>query len=56
MDIGSLGSFLFRYNQSELRHRGAHSDVFYPRSPRIPQVNFAGRDMYLFSFNSLMEG
>ena len=56
MDIGSLDSFLFRYTESELRHRGEPPDVLSPRYRRIPQVNFAGRDMYLFSFNSLMEG
>lgn len=56
MDIDSLDSFLFRYTESELRHRGEPSDVLSPRYRRIPQVNFAGRDMYLFSFNSLMEG
>ena len=56
MDIGSLDSFLFCYTESELRHRGEPSDVLSPRYRRIPQVNFAGRDMYLFSFNSLMEG
>lgn len=55
MDIGSLDSFLFRYTESELRHRGEPSDVLSPRYRRIPQVNFVGRDMYLFSFNSLME-
>ena len=56
MDIDSLDSFLFRYTESELRHRGEPPDVLSPRYRRIPQVNFGGRDMYLFSFNSLMEG
>ena len=56
MDIGSLDSFLFRYTESELRHRGEPPDALSPRYRRIPQVTFAGRDMYLFSFNSLMEG
>ena len=44
MDIGSLDSFLFRYTESELRHRGEPPDVLSLRYRRNPPGNFARRD------------
>ena len=56
MDARQLDAFLEQYTESELRHRDDPTRALSDRYKRIPRVDFAGREMYLFSFNSLMEG
>ena len=56
MDARQLDAFLEQYTESELRHRDDPTRALSDRYKRIPRVDFAGREMYLFSFHSLMEG
>ncbi|MCI8400829.1 MAG: AraC family transcriptional regulator [Lachnospiraceae bacterium] len=50
-----LNTFLFRYTDSEKRHRSTERRVLSPRYEKIPRISFQGRQVYQFSFNKLFE-
>lgn len=55
MKIQELDPFLFRYTDSELRHKNDPDHTLSKRYQAIPKVQFAGREMYLFRFKSLLQ-
>lgn len=55
MTAQQLDSFLFDYTKSEIHHRSKPFHTLSQRYQRIPRVTFEGREIYLFSFNSLLE-
>ena len=55
MTVQELDSFLFRYTDSELRHLQEEHPTLSKRYQLIPKTVYAGREMYLFRFTSLME-
>ena len=56
MNPEQLDAFLTRYTESEKRHRADPTHALSARYQVIPRVEFAGRQMYLFSFKTLLEG
>ena len=55
MTASELDEFLFRYTTSELRHLQEERPTLSRRYRFIPTVEYAGREIYLFHFTSLME-
>ena len=55
MKLEELDVFLMKHTDSEKRHLQNKTPSLSPRYQFIPQVEFAGRQMYLFRFTSLME-
>lgn len=55
MTANELDEFLFRYTESELRHLQEERPTLSKRYQAIPKTVYAGREMYLFHFTSLME-
>ncbi len=56
MRVSELDDYLYRYTESELRYLTQTEPQLSPRYENIPQVEFGGRTMYRFHFESLMEG
>lgn len=55
MKLQELDDFLFRYTESEKRHRMTEAHVLSKRYDTIPKTVFQGREVYVFSFNKLFE-
>lgn len=55
MTIQQLDTFLFTHTASEKRHLQEGSEVLSARYRQIPLVEYEGRKMYRFTFNSLFE-
>ncbi len=55
MRLEELDEFLFRYTESEKRHRLTKLHVLSKRYDTIPKTLFHGREVYVFSFNKLFE-
>ena len=55
MTVNELDDFLFRHTESERRHLQEECPTLSKRYQAIPKTVYAGREMYLFHFTSLME-
>lgn len=55
MNTNELDRYLSQYTDSEKRHRETEPSVLSQRYQLIPKIKFQGREVYLFSFNSLLE-
>ncbi len=55
MELQDLDLFLFQYTNSEKRHMETSPDALSKRYLAIPKVHYCGRELYLFSFRSLLE-
>lgn len=54
MKIQELDDYLFQYTDSEKQHKMAGSTVLSKRYQAIPKIHYHDREIYLFSFNSLL--
>lgn len=55
MNAAELDNFLFRYTESEIKHKKAGEPRLSERYQLIPKTSFQDREVYLFSFQSLLE-
>lgn len=55
MKTQDLDHFLFQYTSSEKRHRTTDSQQLSARYQAIPKIEFHGREVYQFTFNSLLK-
>lgn len=54
MKVQELDDYLFRYTDSEKKHKMTGPSVLSQRYQVIPKISFQGREVYLFSFNKLL--